>query len=905
VKHLRQKLAFILGGLWLLGMLVGGATLLQAQEVVSDWATPENLSQSGGTTAPFMVMDEAGALHVFWQDAYAEIYVYRNNQLGIWSAPVTMTLPFTLTTPQLLADDNGRIHAFWQDTEEDNSPLLYSNVPITGVANSAAWSPVQLLADATADLDVALDDDGQLHTLYLRQTETGDMPAGIYHRRTAVDETGTQIWLPPELLYQTPYFRGLNGDDANVELATAVSEGRTWLFAAWDNRPRKQLLLARSGDGGANWEAPIEVAGPESGSSVISPFNLKVAVQGENVVLVWNKGEKSLICQQFYQSSPDLGTTWEERQLMPTLLPGTANCTKDNQFVVGSEFLFLLSALESQTFLWAWDGTQWSSPEPQEPLTRFDNPETLNAIVFRCQQPMGTEDNRLLVIGCEEDIRGFGDGDIWLQARPLGTADEWFPPPTLWSPISQVNSSPESYHSLAIVPSANGEFLAYWMMPKTTGNGLADIVNARLSDGRWLLPEVLFEGTSTLSASPITAVTSPSGQFYISWGDGLGKLYLAQAPLTHAHIASAWSELAEIPITGLARYPMLAVDDNNVLHLAYSVPINEERGVYLISSSDSGRTWSDPVTVFDATSAGWEAAGPSRLAVTGDGQVHVMWEQQSFLESNEPQTKALYYTLSEDGGLTFAPAEQVAEGLFSWSALQAAEDQTIHQFWQTNDGSTVILTHRYSTDGGMSWSQPQVVNGTPGQPTVAEGRDGVLHLLILGDTAVNEWRWQNEQWAQQETLMFDPTSEVDTSQSDIVAAIAPTGNLATLFSGQQTDAATGELLNNLYAANRLVDETAVSPPAATAPVGQPTTTATPTSQTNADSEATSTASPSPTIESTAVAEATAVPEPDINSIPPTTAGSPILNTVFSIIPSILLVMLIFGIGLRAIWLRRR
>lgn len=905
MKHLRQKLTFILSGLWLLGILVGGAALLQAQVVVSDWATPENLSQSGGTTAPFMVMDDTGALHVFWQDIHADAYVYKNNQLGIWSAPVTVTLPFTLTTPQLLADDNGRIHAFWQDTEEDNSPLLYSFVPITGVTNSAAWAPVQLLADATADVDVALDDDGQLHTLYLRQTETGDMPAGIYHRRTAVDETGIQTWLPPEPLYQTPYFRGLNGEDANVELTTAVSEGRTWLFAAWDNRPRKQLFLARSGDAGANWEAPIEVAGPESGSSVISPFNLKVAVQGENVVLVWNKGEKSLICQQFYQSSPDLGTTWEERQLMPTLLPGTVNCTQDNQFIHGSEFLFLLSALESQTFLWAWDGSQWSSPEAQEPLTRFDNPETLNAIVFRCQQSMGTEDNHLLVIGCEEDIRGFGDGDIWLQTRPLGTADEWFPPPTLWSPISQVNSSPESYHSLAIVPGVNDEFLAYWMMPKTTGNGVAEIVNARLSDGRWLLPEVLFETSNTLSASPMTAVTSPSGQFYISWGDGMGKLYLAQAPLAQAHIAAAWSELAEIPITGLASNPVLAIDGNNVLYLAYSVAINEERGVYLTSSSDSGRTWSDPVTVFDAASADWEAVGSSKLAVTDDGQIHVLWEQQSFLESNEPQTKALYYTQSEDGGLTFSPATKIAEGLFSWSDLLASNNQTVHQFWQANDGSSVILNHVYSTNGGIDWSQPQVINGTPGQPTVTKATDGSLYLLVLADTAVNEWRWQNTQWTQQETLMFDPTAEVDTSQSDIVAAIAPTGNLATLFSGQQTDSASGELSNNLYAANRLVDETAVSSPDATPPADQPTTPATPTTPAEVSNEATSTATPSSTLESTVVAEATAVPQPEINGTPPPAAGNPLLNTIFSIIPSILLVMLIFGIGLRAIWLRRR
>lgn len=238
MKRLRLILALLFGMLWLMGSVL----LLWAQQDDVAWAEPINLSQSGGTTNPIQVMDNSGALHVFWQDNYLDAYVYQQNEAGVWSAPITVTVPFTTTVPRLLFDHDNRLHAVWRYAKDGNdTSVKYSSVPITGVANFVDWAPVQTVASAAADLDVALDSEGQVHLLYAQSEETARMPAGIYH--TTIEAFGAQQWLTPTLLYESPYFRDLEEVNANVELLTAVSGNDSWLLAAWDNRPRKQLFL--------------------------------------------------------------------------------------------------------------------------------------------------------------------------------------------------------------------------------------------------------------------------------------------------------------------------------------------------------------------------------------------------------------------------------------------------------------------------------------------------------------------------------------------------------------------------------------------------------------------------------------------------------------------------------------
>ncbi len=872
--------------------------MLWAQQSGLEWSEPENLSQSGATTSPMMAVDNSGALHIFWQDTYAEAYVYRHNMGGIWSTPVTVTLPFTMTMPNLVIDANDRMHAFWRFADgADDLSVSYSSVPITAVTTFAAWSPVQTVADAAADLDVMLDEAGQLHLLFARPKESVNAPAGIYHGYTTDDGLGSQRWVTPTLLYESPYFRGLKQVDANVDLLTAVSGNESWLMAVWDNRPRKQIFFTRSNDGGVNWETPLEIAGPESGSGVIFPFNIRVGVKDENVVLVWNNGQPGTDCEQYALSSPDLGVTWGERLLMDDLLPGTASCVSQNEFVVGNNLLFLLSTVQGQRYLWAWDGGRWSLPAPQPILTGFDNPETLNAVVFRCQQTVGHGADELLVIGCEEDVRGYGDGDIWLLSRPLGDSNTWFPLPTSWGPVELVNSSPDVYHSLALAPGSPGELLAFWVVADGSGNGQPSITVARRSEGRWLLPETVLTVPRTTIGSPLALAANSTGQLFLAWADVLGQLYLAQTAVADAHVASLWSPVAELPLETPASSLALAVDANNRLYLAYTVAINEGRGIYLLTSADNGRTWSDPKLILDGATTGWEVVGPVQIGAAGDGQVHIIAARQ-LLMGGLPQTQALYYLRSEDGGESFTPASMVVEGLVTWSELSLVNEATVHQFWRVTEDQIASVHHAYSVDGGQTWEQPDLIDTTAAAVAVAENEKGVVSLLLLEEMAVNEWQWQDGRWSQPTGIDLEDFAPADWPNRQIAASFSPDGLLTTLFTGQVVDAENVENVSHtLQAASRMADEEANGQTPVVTSVATPLPIETPT---------VSSAPPTPTATSEDVPAPTPTAVPNPNTSPPAPpSNSLLLGIGVGLVPAVLLALAVFGIGILAVRRRSR
>ncbi|NJN54533.1 MAG: hypothetical protein HC804_07135 [Anaerolineae bacterium] len=600
-------------------------------------------------------------------------------------------------------------------------------------------------------------------------------------------------------------------------------------------------------------------------------------------------------------SSSDLGVSWSDSQLMDDLLPGMANCVSRNELVVGTDLMFLLSTVQNQQFMWAWDGDKWSAPVDQPILTSFDNPETLNAVVFRCQQSLATNDNQLLVIGCEEDVRRYGDEDIWLLSRPLGSANSWFPPPTEWRPIELVDSSPDPYYSLALTPGIDEEFLAFWTLADGSGSGEPSIMNARMSGGEWLLPEVVLSVPHVKIASPLALATTATGQLYLAWSDNMGQLNMARTAVSEAHIASSWSPVDIIPLEHQATAPVLGVDENGTLYLAYTIPVNEGRGIYMITSTDGGRSWSEPVTVFDGMSAGWEVVGPAKLGVSNEGTVHLLWGQETLLSGSMPQTQALYYAHSEDDGQTFTPPMMVASGIITWIDLVTAGEQVIHQFWRTTEDHSAVLQHAYSEDGGQSWSQPDVVDTVPGEVTVAGSETGTVSLLLLEETAVHEWRWQDGKWTQPIGLSLDDLVPGDVTEQKIAAALTANSVLTTLFTGQVLstaqviDAENEEAINNsLQASSRAVDvETNNQPPLP--PLSVSTTVPVPTPTATVES-----ALPAPIAEASPMPTATAV----ANLIQTETAPSDNTTTslLLGVIPLGLLVLVVFGVGF---WSMRR
>ena len=201
-------------------------------------------------------MISEGVAHVIWEDQFNG-WMYTSLEVDQWSPPEAVSFPFANSIPRFFPDLLGYIHALWID--KDNT-LRFSRVANQNFGLSGSWEAQQTLASSAVDFDLAIDDDGRLHLAYVRILDDGVFPAGIYYRNSK--STGTN-WSQTVSLFSSDYFRTLTVNNANVRLTSVGSGDTAKLFVAWDNRPRKRVLLSQSNDGGDSWEDPLVVDQPD------------------------------------------------------------------------------------------------------------------------------------------------------------------------------------------------------------------------------------------------------------------------------------------------------------------------------------------------------------------------------------------------------------------------------------------------------------------------------------------------------------------------------------------------------------------------------------------------------------------------------------------------------------------
>jgi hypothetical protein len=775
-----SRLTILLLALLLLAGAVNAQTTLTP--TTSTWTEPLNLSQSGATSQPRFVLVPDGSGHLLWRDQF-QGFVYSfhenlNDASTAWSEPLAVELPFgtrrffpelqpTAATPRfnphLIADDNGRIHALWIDSEDR---LFHSSVDAADFADFNSWSNRQQIAEAARALAVDLAPDGRLHLAYVRPLASADFPAGVYHRYL---DSGSTSWSAALLLYESPYLRGVAADDAHVDLTTATQGDSAYVYVGWDNRQRDQIFITRSADGGLQWEAATQIDSrrPDDGPQAAGPAQIRLQAQAAEVLLTWQAGHNGRTCDQYYRWSADAGATWSEPQPMSDQFdscPDGLHLTLDDQGL-----MFLLARAENQgTVLLAWDGSRWSDPQRQQPLESFTNPQTFQLVDFGCYQPAVSGDY-FWVVGCD---RGRSQ-DIWLIGRPIGSLDSWFPLPValeeaVWEAPAILAEPATMPAGLSLIGDANGRFHLFW--PDTAQSAIA---YARHEGGQWSRPSpVLRNPDGGQPGRP--AVAQHNGRLLVTWhDDSSGQVLFSWASSDRATAASEWISPRQLPAPQvpipLVSAPAITVDRQGTIYVAYAVPLNEGRGIYLTWSDDNGQSWSPPFNVFDATAAGWVAVGPPHLMIDGSGRLYASWTENS----RDDQPLGLYFAVSDDGGLTWSEETAVVSGSVQWQQMISVGERTIHQLWAgpgdvtTTAAGQAALWHRLSTDGGQSWSRAARVAGLGQNPVGAVGLTldaaARLHLVQIGSASGSEeieaaplslyqWVWQDERWQAEPAL---------------------------------------------------------------------------------------------------------------------------------------------------------
>lgn len=246
---------------------------------------------------------------------------------------------------------------------------------------------------------------------------------------------------------------------------------------------------------------------------------------------------------------------------------------------------------------------------------------------------------------------------------------------------------------------------------------------------------------ATAAAAPNVALAA-DGSRSVAWvstvhsdSDTTGGLYVSTDNGTPVLIRDT---LGNIPAHGESP-PKLAYDNHNVLHAVYVVgkevpgrrfPMSALR---YVRSTDHGATWSQPVSVTDASVFG--SYNFHALHVADDGTVYVSW-----LDGRDGSS-ATYMTRSTDGGASWAPNVRVAASESCpccRTAIATASDGTLYLAWRTlMEGNIRDIVVARSDNGGKSWGQEVRVHADDwvfdacphAGPSIQVDANGRLHVL--------------------------------------------------------------------------------------------------------------------------------------------------------------------------------
>ncbi len=714
------------------------------------WALPQNLSESGAAGEP-LLFHMAGALHLFWQDAVAgKLYSQGTvDEEGVrsWSPSVPVDLPFGDTTP-VLVPSGDRVQAFWVAPEPpvtggggSSEVLQYvlwrSSAPVASITQANSWiTPVRL---APAVLDVAvtravlsIEDDTpveHLHLAFLGSVEANSPVGGLFYMNSA---DGGATWSEPTMLYRSGYLRPDVAENSHVAIAVDGEQ----VLISWDDRALEKVFVAHSADGGAAWDPVLEIDRRETtdSSEAIGPRNAVTAPYtrsdgSRQGLVVWAAGHGNSNCAAYFQASGDGGTTWRGRQ---PLAPDFTLCPTALRFVGTYDgSLLLLAVAEGQSYLLAWNGEEWSLPQEQPGLASFTHPDTFRAVTLGCHQTAffgGV--GEVVAVGCEAATTAVGD--IWLTSRKLEQVAPWFEPPSAWSlpqPLAQVTAGADNRVDYILVGDSDGRFHVLW------SDGAANLLYTRWDGLNWSSP-VTVQTSSDGTVSRVAATVTADGRLVAFWLDG-DEVFYSQVRTEEGIFANMWSVPASLPLVpgGVGGLAAVAGPAGEVL-LAYSIPLNETRGIYLVRG-DSNLTWAEEVQVFDGAAAGVEVVGWPQMALTELG-VHLLWGEQDFATAGQPDD-ALYYARSDDGGESFTEAQQSVDEPLRGRRILAFGERLVYRFWQQGGQVSTQFMMETSQDDGQTWQAATPLGNVEGIIAVTLDASGQRHLVDVSSGGLREW----------------------------------------------------------------------------------------------------------------------------------------------------------------------
>lgn len=263
------------------------------------------------------------------------------------------------------------------------------------------------------------------------------------------------------------------------------------------------------------------------------------------------------------------------------------------------------------------------------------------------------------------------------------------------------------------------------------------------------------------------AILGRDGKLRVLFFGGNNKsadIYYSEAPVARAGEAPAWSMPVIIGSdAGDPEGAVMTEDNQGILHVLFNGRA-EGTGLYAISSTDGGGTWSDPTSVFFADS---DTPNIAQLhMITGkSGELHAIWNVYDF----SGQGRGVYYAGSKDGSTWSEPVLLAAakEGLGTQTPTLFEYQDTLFALFNL----TPKIIMRQSRDSGLTWSDPSILFarhvGVNGPLALVEDGNEALHLFFGqripgtgGPDIHGLWHsmWINGRWIEPEAVIKGPRS---------------------------------------------------------------------------------------------------------------------------------------------------
>lgn len=342
----------------------------------------------------------------------------------------------------------------------------------------------------------------------------------------------------------------------------------------------------------------------------------------------------------------------------------------------------------------------------------------------------------------------------WTTPEQIPNYEDTSRPPFL---IADLHNRIHSFNYESLSPTQNAIIYRTWSLD-TGWTPPVDIILTGQGGGPQTLQGVVLDREENFHL--IFNVSSMQG----------GNLYYSSAPLTRAANATGWSKPVLIgPDAGPQPFANLTLGLNDQLLVFFGAEINGD-GLYLVTSENKGKNWSQPValTLFSTVNY-W--AGAMRSLVDPDGTIHFVW---SIISDAGVGEEVHYAKLNEEKNQFMDEAlmarREGTDYSANWPDLIRSDDILI-LFYMDSFPATRYM--RTSSDNGKSWSlpiQPFPYIGEYETTAMVKDSLGTIHLLLGNRTVDPEihgmWysQWLGSRWSALSAITYGPkTSSFDPS----------------------------------------------------------------------------------------------------------------------------------------------